>query len=67
MNLPSESLAYILADSGFDVWLGNNRGTTYSREHVNYTIHDKEFWDFSFHEMGVYDLPAEIDYILNIT
>jgi len=24
---------------------------------------DKEFWDFSFHEMGLYDLPAMIDLI----
>ena len=67
VNLPTESLAFILADAGFDVWLGNNRGNTYSRSHVNYTTDDVEFWDFSFHEMGIYDLPAEINYILNAT
>lgn len=26
---------------------------------------DKKYWDFSFHEMAIYDLPAEIDFIYN--
>lgn len=36
-------------------------------KHVKYTIHDKEFWDFCTDEMALYDLPAEIDYVLNFT
>ncbi|PNF32785.1 Lipase 3 [Cryptotermes secundus] len=66
-NGPEKSLAYILADLGYDVWLGNCRGNTYSRAHVTLSTDDPEFWNFSFHEMGVHDLPAEIDWILNIT
>lgn len=27
----------------------------------------KEFWNFSWHEIGFYDLPAMIDYVLNTT
>ncbi|KAI5702933.1 hypothetical protein M8J75_005719 [Diaphorina citri] len=64
---PDTALAYLLADKGYDVWLGNARGNTYSRSHISYSPMDLAFWDFSFHEMGYFDLPAEIDFILNKT
>ncbi|XP_072756353.1 lipase 3 [Anoplolepis gracilipes] len=64
---PKEGLGYVLSDAGYDVWLGNARGSTYSREHVSLSIHDKAYWDFSWHEMGTRDLPATIDYILKTT
>ncbi|XP_057334105.1 lipase 1-like [Microplitis mediator] len=63
----NKSLAYLLADKGYDVWLGNSRGSNYGMSHVNLTTKDFKFWDFSFNEMGVYDLPATINYITNIT
>lgn len=58
---------YILCEAGFDVWLPNARGNAYSKKHKTYTIKDKEFWDFSWHEIGYYDLPAIIDYVLEKT
>ncbi|XP_049768597.1 lipase 3-like [Schistocerca cancellata] len=64
---PDKGLAYILADAGFDVWLGNARGTTYSRNHTSINPDDNQFWQFSWHEIGYYDLPAMIDYILEQT
>ncbi|KAJ4429096.1 hypothetical protein ANN_26097 [Periplaneta americana] len=61
------SLAFNLADAGYDVWLTNSRGNRYSRKHVTLSPDTEKFWDFSWHEMGMYDLPATVDYILNIT
>ncbi|XP_035456038.1 lipase 3-like [Spodoptera frugiperda] len=61
------ALAYKLADLGYDVWMGNARGNKHSRKHAAYDPTDERFWDFSWHEIGVYDLPAMIDYVLNVT
>lgn len=59
--------AYIMADAGYDVWLGNARGNRYSRNHTHFSPKDAEFWDFSWDEMASYDIPAVIDYILSQT
>uniref|UniRef100_A0A2C9LZB8 Partial AB-hydrolase lipase domain-containing protein n=1 Tax=Biomphalaria glabrata TaxID=6526 RepID=A0A2C9LZB8_BIOGL len=45
-NLVNQSLAYILADAGADVWLGNSRGTIYSTNHTHLNPKKKEFWQF---------------------
>ena len=57
-----------IAESGYDVWLGNNRGTRYSNFNQNIdTEASAEYWDFSWAEMGLYDVPAFIDKILEVT
>jgi len=38
--------AYVMADIGYDVWMGNSRGNTYSKRHINLTATRKEFWNF---------------------
>ncbi|XP_025996194.1 lipase 3 [Solenopsis invicta] len=64
---PGKDLAFLLADQGYDVWIGNMRGNTYCRSHANMTVYDPKFWQYSFHEVGTKDLPAMFDYIFNHT
>lgn len=66
-----QSVAYKFANEGYDVWLGNNRGNQYGRKHVTLNPDKKEdlekFFDYSFYELAKYDLPANIDYVLEKT
>ncbi|PSN56281.1 hypothetical protein C0J52_00361 [Blattella germanica] len=64
---PKYSFAYMLADAGYDVWLGNSRGNVYSDGHAYLNTGDVKYWNFSWEEMGELDLAATIDYILDIT
>ena len=48
LNSPSNSLGYILADNGYDVWLGNIRGNAYSQRHKNLEKTQSEFWNWRF-------------------
>ncbi|KAL3280206.1 hypothetical protein HHI36_017706 [Cryptolaemus montrouzieri] len=59
-------IAYYLVEEGFDVWLPNCRGTTFSRGHVKWDSDkdSKKYWEFSWHEIGIYDIAACIDYVL---
>ncbi|XP_033107826.1 lysosomal acid lipase/cholesteryl ester hydrolase-like [Anneissia japonica] len=66
-NLRNESLGYILADAGFDVWLGNVRGNTYSKNHTYLKPDQNAFWAWSFDEMAAYDLPSMVNYVLKVS
>ena len=68
----NQSLAYTLFDLGYDIWLGNFRGNQYSKNDTTIEAGDiiletSDFWDHSFYEMAVYDLPAQLNYVLNYT
>lgn len=67
MTGPQNGLPYLLSNLGYDVWLGNARGSRYSREHTYLTADMKEYWDFSWHEIGIYDIPTMIDFVLKTT
>ncbi|CAH0663946.1 unnamed protein product [Spodoptera exigua] len=63
---PQKGLGYILSEAGYDVWLANVRGNTYSRAHISRDIDSFEFWNFTFHDVSQHDLPAVIDYIMEV-
>lgn len=67
----AENLApgFAFANAGFDVWLGNSRGNRYSQAMVGNPnpSPDSSYWDFSWQEMSIYDLPAAFNYISNFT
>ncbi|XP_032577851.1 lipase 3 [Drosophila sechellia] len=64
---PRNGLPFMLADRCYDVWLSNSRGVRYSQRHIRLKASQDAFWRFSWHEMGMEDLPAMIDYILSTT
>ncbi|OQU80829.1 hypothetical protein SORBI_3007G194800 [Sorghum bicolor] len=60
---PEESLPFILADRGFDVWIANNRGTRWSRRHVSLDPSSRLYWNWSWDDLVVNDLPAMVDFV----
>ena len=59
--------AFAFANYGYDVWLGNYRGTQHSNQHVNYSQSDSEYWDYTIDEIIEYDVSSMIDYVLKVT
>lgn len=66
-NRPEVAPALVLARAGYDVWLGNNRGTRWSNTHTKLDPKSKEYWSFDWEQMGTYDTPAVITKIKEVT
>nr|CAB3452907.1 unnamed protein product [Digitaria exilis] len=66
INSNEQSLGYILADNGFDVWIGNVRGTRWSKGHSTLSVHDKLFWDWSWQDLAESDLLAMLSYVYTV-
>ncbi|GAV62311.1 Abhydro_lipase domain-containing protein, partial [Cephalotus follicularis] len=67
LNSPEQSLGFILADRGFDVWVANVRGTRWSHGHVSLSVKDREFWDWSWQDLAMHDLAEMIKYVNSMT
>ncbi|KAG2387909.1 hypothetical protein C9374_000759 [Naegleria lovaniensis] len=66
-NLPYQSLGFILADAGYDVWLGNVRGNEYSNRNIYFSQDSKQFWQFTWDEMAALDLPTMVEHALKVS
>lgn len=68
INDENKAPAFMLANKGYDVWLGNSRGNKHSRNHTTLNPDkNKEFWEFTFQHMADHDLPAALGYVRNYT
>ncbi|CAE7194270.1 Lipf [Symbiodinium natans] len=68
VNTVDKSLAILLWQMGYDVWLPNSRGNTFSRNHTTLKpFLNKEFWNFTFDEMATFDVVANVRYVLNVS
>lgn len=54
----------MLVGLGFDVWIGNNRGVFDYSANTSYLANQAIYWNFDFADLGMHDLPAQIDFIL---
>jgi len=60
-NYKTQPFHLKLVDAGYDVWIGNNRGTMYSWGHTTLNAAtDPEYWDWTWADMGLYDDTANI-------
>ena len=63
VNSEERCFPFIFANLGYDVWLTNSRGNKYCKKHKTYNIKSFEFWQFSLHDLGLYDLPCYLEYV----
>lgn len=67
VNQSVKGPAFRLVDESHDVWLLNTRGNFLSRKHVELDSKSEEYWQWTSNEIGKFDIPATIDYILKDT
>lgn len=57
----------MLEEKKYDIWIGNSRECVQTSDHEKYSDMQAKFWNFTFIEMAKYDIPAFVDYVLEIT
>jgi hypothetical protein len=67
LNPGEESLAFLLANAGYEVWIGNTRSTIYTFGHVLYQRQQKEFWNWNWDDLVSKDLPSMLYAVYNHT
>jgi predicted alpha/beta hydrolase len=55
------------AAAGFDVWMPNTRGNTFSTGNFYFSSRQVEYWQHSVDEYALLDSPAMVDKVLEVT
>ncbi|XP_063925654.1 lipase member J-like [Zophobas morio] len=63
----NRSIPFQLASEGYDVWIGNQRGTIYSRGHVALKDSNKEYWDYNLDTLAANDIPSFLNKVAEVT
>jgi len=66
-EIVGNTLGFVLASRGYDVWLANYRGNIYSTNHTKLDTKEEQYWNFSIDQMVDEDLPTVIEYIRTVT
>lgn len=64
---PEINLPFNLVENGYQVWIVSSRGTQHSFDHKSLTPADSAYWDWTWQELALYDLPATLQYVRNQT
>ncbi|XP_074029937.1 gastric triacylglycerol lipase isoform X2 [Leptinotarsa decemlineata] len=67
VNKENISLARLLGDLGYDIWMLNFRGTWYSKGHINLKSTDKDYWQFNLDDLGVHDVRSIVKLVYEKT
>ncbi|KAH6924809.1 hypothetical protein HPB50_025536 [Hyalomma asiaticum] len=67
INYPSQSAGFLLAHKGYDVWALNTREAVHRSSHKELNHSDPQYWQWSFDEIGRFDVAAAIDLVLSTT
>ncbi|CAM6085618.1 unnamed protein product [Calypogeia fissa] len=60
-------LPILLLNSGFDVWVGHQRATYYGHDHVTLSPVDESYWNWTWDEHAMYDIPALLELVTTET
>jgi lysosomal acid lipase/cholesteryl ester hydrolase len=52
INTKNQSLAYVLFDAGYDVWIGNSRANRYSKNNIYYSDTQAAYWSWDWDTMA---------------
>lgn len=51
----NNSLVYLLSDAGYDIWIGNPRGSIYSRKHLYLDVNwNSSYWLYSYTKLNTF-------------